>query len=117
MQESVTFTADIGANTKNDEAGFTTKFARPLNLPGQWRVSIMDISYPHQWTNIHHDLTYAVMMPHRRDLLPEYDHNNILAVVQPNPDRNKFVVTEKPDNLSKAESILFSDLKDINFLD
>ena len=116
MQESVTLTADIGANTKNDEAGFTTKFARPLNLPGQWRASIMDISYPHQWTNIHHDLIYAVIMPCSY-VLHEYDHNNILDVVQPNPDRNKFVVTEKPENLSKDESILFSDLKDINFLD
>ena len=113
MQESVTLTADIGANTKNDEAGFTTKLARPLNLPGQWRVSIMDISYPNQWTTIHHDLTYAVMVPFLHSDI-HFSQEFILDPVQPNPNRNN-VITEKPERLSKNESMLFGELKDINF--
>ena len=71
-QECVSLIGNIHANTGNTEAAFTTKLARPLNLPGQWRVSIMDISYPHQWTTIHRDLTYAVMFP-MINCVPEYD--------------------------------------------
>ena len=114
MQESVTLIDDIGGNSKNDEAALTTKLASALNLPGQWRVSIMDISYPHQWTTIYRDLTFAVMMPFY-NAVPEYDHNSILNTVQPNPDRKKFVATEKLELVSKAELNLFYDLKDINF--
>ena len=55
MEESVTLTPDIGASTKDNEAGFTTKLTRLLNLPGQWRVSIMDILYPQQLIIIHND--------------------------------------------------------------
>ena len=46
-QECVSLIGNIHANTNNTEAALTTKLARPLNLPGQWRVLIMDISYPH----------------------------------------------------------------------
>ena len=47
----------IHANTSNTEAAFTTKLAKPLNLPCHWRVSIMNISYGYEWTTIHRDLT------------------------------------------------------------
>ena len=81
-QECVSLIGNIYANTGNTKAAFTTKLARPLNLPVQWRVSIMDISYPYQWTTIHRDLTYAVMFP-MINCVPEYDHHSILSDVQP----------------------------------
>ena len=81
-QECVSLIGNIRANTNNTETAFTTKLARPLNLPGQWRVSIMDILYPHHWTTIHRDLTYAVMFP-MINCVPEYDHHLILSDKQP----------------------------------
>ena len=47
-QECVFLIGNIYANTSNTEAAFTTKFAKPLNLPGRWRVFIMDFSYPYK---------------------------------------------------------------------
>lgn len=118
MQDTVTLIGDIGGNENNDEAAFTTKLARPLNLPGQWRASIMDISYPHLWTTIHRDLTFAVMFPSHLGV-NNYDHNSILSTVQPNPNSaaNYFVATKRPEFLSKAESNLFNELRYINFPD
>ena len=62
-QESVTYIADIHANSSCSETAFTIKLTRPLNLPSQWRVSVMYISHPHQWTTIYQDFTYAVHFP------------------------------------------------------
>ena len=115
-QECVNIVADIHANTDNSESAFTTKLARPLNLPGQWRVSIMDISYPHQWTTIHRDLTYAVLFP-MINCTPEYDHHSILHYKQPIGLGNSAVNTAKPDQLSQPQENLFDDIKEINFID
>ena len=116
--ETVTLIADIQSNTNNTEAAFTTKLARPLKLPGFWRASIMDISYPHQWTTIHRDLPYAVLFPVRKGIgLPEYGHNSIIAPEQPiGLDEPSFVRTLKKNGLNQKETELFYDAKEINFL-
>ena len=44
-QESVNLIADIQTNPNVSESALITKLARPLNLPSQWRVSIINISY------------------------------------------------------------------------
>ena len=101
-EECVSLIGNIHANRDNTEAAFTTKLARPLNLPGQWRVSIMDISYSHQWTTIHRDLTYAVMFS-MINFVPEYDHHSILSYKQPIGVGNSFVNTAKPDQLPQPQ--------------
>ena len=115
-QESVTLIADIQTNPTCSESAFTTKLARPMNLPGQWRVSIMDISYPHQWTTIHCDLTYAVLFP-MINAVPEYDHHWILHRKQPIGLGSSTVNTEKPEQMPQPQTNLFDDIKEINFLD
>ena len=118
--ETVTLIADIKSNTNNTDSAFTTKLARPLNLPGQWRASIMDISYPHQWTTIHHDLTYAVLFVVKQALKPEYDHNAILDPIQPlavGLHVASSVITLKKKGWSRKETELYYDALEINFLD
>ena len=116
--ETVTLIADIQSNTNNTEAAFTTKLARPLKLPGFWRASIMDISYPHQWTTIHHDLTYAVLFAVKKTLKPEYGQNAILDPNQPiGLDDPSSVRTLKKKGLNQKETELFYDAKEIRFLD
>jgi hypothetical protein len=114
--ESVLLITDIHSNSNNTEAAFTTKLARPLNLPGQWRVKIDDISYPHQWTTIHQDMTYAVLFP-MINCTPEYDHHSILHEKQPIGLGATKVNTVKPEGLNKIEGDLFEDVKEIKFLD
>ena len=87
--ESVTLFADIQMNLNYSEFAFIIKLARPLNLPGQWGVSIMELSYPYQWTTIHRDLTYAVKFP-MINAVSEYDHRSILHRKQPIRSGHKF---------------------------
>ena len=76
----------------------------------------MDISYPHQWTTIHRDLTYAVMFS-MINCVPEYDHHSMLSDKQPIGVGNSFVNTAKPDQLPQPQELLFDDIKEINFID
>ena len=115
-QESVTLIADIHANSNCSESAFTTKLARPLNLPGQWRVSVMDISYSHQWTTIHQDLTYAVLFP-TTHTNPEYNHYSILDQKQPLGLEASMVITPKHKQLPEPQYNLFDDVIEINFFD
>ena len=45
----------------------------------------------------------------------DFEQESILYQVKTNTNRNKFIITEKPDKLSNNESKLFTKLKDINF--
>ena len=76
----------------------------------------MDISYPHQWTTIHRDLTYAVMFP-MINCVPEYDHHSILSDKQPIGVGFSFVNTAIPDQLPQLQEKLFDVIKEINFID
>ena len=31
---------------------FETELAKPLDLSGEWNVALINISYPHNWTNL-----------------------------------------------------------------
>ena len=76
----------------------------------------MDILYPHQWTTIHRDLTYAVMFP-MINCVPEYDHHSFFIDKQPIGVGYSFVNTAKPDQLPQPQEKLFDDIKKINFID
>ena len=102
-QECVSIIGNIHANADNTETAFTNKLARPLNLPSHWRVSIMDISNPHQWTTVHRDLTYAEMFP-MINCVPEYDQHSILSYKQPIGVGYSFVNTAKPEKIASAAS-------------
>lgn len=104
-----------GLNEKQSSA-FETKLAKPLELPGSWRVSIMDISYPHQWTTINENLVYGILFP-MYQCEPEYEQSTILHSEQPAPDNVTFVHTERPIKLTIRQRRLWKDIKDINFKD
>ena len=92
---------------------FITKLAYPLNLPGHKLVSIMDISYNHQWTTIHCDLTFAVMIS-MINCVQEYDHLLILSIKQPIGVGYNFINIAKSDQLPKFQKKFFDDIKEIN---
>ena len=115
-QKSVTLIADIHANSNCSESAFTTKLARPFNLLGQWRVSVINISYSHQWTTIYKDLTYAILFStiHTNS---EYDYYSILDQKQPLGLKSSSVITLKPKQLPEPQYNLFDDVIEINFVD
>jgi hypothetical protein len=120
--EQVTLIADIQLNTDNTASAFTTKLARPLNLPGLWRATIMDISYPHQWSDIHHDWTYAVLILSKTSERLSYnvngiylnDENYLLDATQPRPpEMPSSIITPTNTGVNQSEINLFNDIKDI----
>ena len=75
----------------------------------------MDISYPHQLTTIHRDVTYVVMFPIIKCVF-EYDHHSILSDKQPIGVGNSCVNTATHDQLPQPQEKLFDDIKTINLL-
>lgn len=112
----VTLINNLDGIRENEGSAFETKLAKPLDLPGKWRVSIMDISYPHQWTTINENLHYGILLP-MYECGPEYEQSTILHREQPAPENAQFVQTERPFNLTMPQRRLWQDIRYINFMD
>ena len=56
----VTLASNVTSNKRNRPFAFETALAKPLDLPGEWEVALIDLSYPHNWTNL--DKTYHVVI-------------------------------------------------------
>lgn len=54
--------ADMVLHPQNDASNYTTKLCYPLNLQGGWKVGLVDIIYPLDWTNAPADTTIGFMM-------------------------------------------------------
>jgi len=50
-QFQVTLPSNVKGNDKNKPGFYETTLATPLDLPGDWEVAIMDLSYQHKWVN------------------------------------------------------------------
>ena len=59
----VTLASNVRGPTaaRNRFADFETEFARCLELPGDWEVALVDISYPHNWWNVYSDLPFKLV--------------------------------------------------------
>ena len=84
----------------------------------------MDISYPHQWSDIHHDWTYAVLILSKttiRDgvngaVLYLWDENYILEEKQPRgQNRPSAILTTTNTGVNQNEIDFFNDIEKISF--
>jgi len=76
----------------------------------------MDISYPHQWTTIHQDLPYAVMMSKVEVRAPDPVQTD-LTRTQPTGSAESSSVRIKLRGVNKNESDLLYDFKEIQVSD
>ena len=44
--------SNVNNNSRNKFNLYEIELARPLDLPGEWDVVFINISYPHNWTNL-----------------------------------------------------------------
>ena len=44
--------SNVKGNPRNKPSLYETELAKPLDLPGEWDVALINISYPHNWTNL-----------------------------------------------------------------
>ena len=74
--------SNVKHNPKNKPNLYETVLAKPLNLPGEWDVALINISYPHNWTNL--DRSYQLFLL-RRQLDPVDELSNFV----PNAEKNQ----------------------------
>lgn len=60
-QFQITLPSNVKGNVMNKPGLYETMLATPLELHGEWEVGIMDISYPHNWSNIERKYHMAVL--------------------------------------------------------
>ena len=49
----VVLLSNVKGNPKNKLNLYETEHAKPLDLFGEWDVALINISYLHNWTNLH----------------------------------------------------------------
>ena len=56
--------SNVKGNLRNKPNLYGTELAKPLDQPGEWDVTLIIISYPHNWTNL--DKSYAYFLLRRK---------------------------------------------------
>ena len=59
--------SNVKGNDKTRPGQYETTLTTPLNLPGEWDVILIDITYPHTWINLNKDYHLAVFTIFRAD--------------------------------------------------
>ena len=57
----VTLASNVKSNARNKPADFETALAKPLDLPGEWEVALIDLSYPHNCLNLDKAIYFAIL--------------------------------------------------------
>ena len=60
-QFQVTLPSNVKGNDKNRNGQYETTLFTPLDLPGDWEVALIDITYPHTWINLNKEYHMAVL--------------------------------------------------------
>ena len=54
----------MNGNPRNKPSQYETELAKPLDLPGEWDVALINILYPHNWTNLERSYPYYILRQH-----------------------------------------------------
>ena len=64
----VTLVSNVKSSARNKPADFETELARPLDLPGDWEVALIDITYPHNWAKFDKPVFFAILTDFTEDI-------------------------------------------------
>ena len=53
--------SNVKGNPRNKPNLYETKLAKPLDLSGEWDVALINILYPHNWTNMVKPYQFFIM--------------------------------------------------------
>ena len=53
--------SNVKGHDKNTRGQYETTLATPLDLPGEWEVALINITYPHFWINLNKEYHLAVL--------------------------------------------------------
>ena len=55
--------SNVGSNPRNKLNQYEKALAKPLDLPGEWDVALIDIAYQHNWTNLVKTYQFFLLKP------------------------------------------------------
>ena len=67
--------SNVKGNPRNKPNLYETEHAKPLDLPGEWDVALINISYLHNWTNLHKSYPFFLL---RRQFDTEDEPSNFV---------------------------------------
>ena len=76
---SVTLPSNVTGLNTNTPGAFETTLAYPLELPGTWEVSLIDITYPHTWLDLEKECVIGLSTVYSRN-----DEDNVDIVGEAN---------------------------------
>jgi len=115
----INLVSNVLSSPKNTPVLFDTKLAKNLIFDGNWDVGLTDISYPHEWFNLHKDYEYAIVIP-KKDKLKTGTIADDISPEQPRPKMNiislNFGVPTKSflDDKDNTNSQFAKDIEDLN---
>ena len=91
--------SNVKGNPRNKPNLYETELAKPLDLPGYWDVTLINISYPHNWTNLVKLYQFFIM----RMRYAENAEDVKYAPDPTNDDQDYFTAVTKPGELQNWE--------------
>ena len=70
----VTLPSNVKGSDKTRPGQYETTLATPLDLPGEWEVALIDMTYPHTWINLSKEYYLAVLTIFREDEKEQKQH-------------------------------------------
>ena len=55
--------SNVKGNPRNTPIQYETTLAKPLDLSGEWKVALINLSYIHNWLVFYKPMQYLIMLP------------------------------------------------------
>ena len=69
--------SNVKGNPRNEPNLFETELTKPLDLPGEWDVALINISFPHNWKNLHKSYQYFLLRQFIEGVISEFAPENV----------------------------------------
>ena len=87
--------SNVKGNPRNKPNLYETELAKPLDLPGEWDVALINISYPHSWTNLVKPYQFFIMRMRSAENAEDVKY----APDPTNDEQDLFAAVSKPGKL------------------
>ena len=100
---TVYLSSNVKGNPRNKPYRYETELSKPMDLPGEWNVALINISYPHNQENLDNSYSYFILRLNKQDETksefeprPIYDEVEIYNIVTKLPEFQGWLVERGP---------------------
>ena len=94
--------SNVKGNPRNKPNQFETELAKPLDLPGEWDVALINISYRHNLTNLDKSYQYFLLRQPIEGVISEFapeiekDQTNLYDLISKQAQFRGWVIDRAP---------------------